>query len=65
MKTPNKNTSISFREMNSINSEENAYILTPIEVFVKFVTKWLTNETFIKILERDCRIALIQIVMLT
>jgi hypothetical protein len=39
--------------------------LTPFGIYQEYLTKWLTNEVFIGCLDRDARLTLIQILVLT
>jgi hypothetical protein len=49
VRTPNKNISLSFRELNSNNSaEDQASVKTPVEEFVDYFSKWFMNEILIE-----------------
>ena len=39
--------------------------MTPFGIYQEYLTKWLTNEAFIGSLDRDARLTLIQIIVLT
>jgi hypothetical protein len=40
-------------------------VLTPFEIYQEYLIKWFTNESFIGQLDRDTRLTLIQIIILT
>ncbi len=40
-------------------------MLTPFEIYQEYLIKWFTNESFIGQLDRDTRLTLIQIIILT
>jgi hypothetical protein len=39
--------------------------LTPFEIYLENLTKWFTNEAFIRKIDRETRLTLIQIIILT
>lgn len=40
-------------------------MLTPFDIYLEYLAKWFTNEVFIRHIDRDTRLTLIQILMLT
>ena len=39
--------------------------MTPIEIYQEYLAKWFTNEGFLRQIDRETRLTLIQILILT